>query len=61
MSKGTMMTRQKYCVLCQFRRKDDMGTWCINVRKQHITKAMETCPRLRPFDKHKAQKEPVSK
>jgi hypothetical protein len=55
--KQGMITRQKYCVLCEHRYKGEhTGTICMNQLYKPITEAMKVCKLLKPFDLHKAQK-----
>lgn len=58
MSKGTMLTRQKYCVLCEYRIKDkQFGTLCVHNDYKPINESMKDCALLEPFEKHRIAKE----
>jgi uncharacterized protein YlaI len=48
-----MLTRQKYCVLCEFRDRIDGKTICKNMNNDPVSYAMQACERLEPFDKLK--------
>jgi hypothetical protein len=57
MSKGTMMTAQRYCVLCVNRQKGADGkTYCVKYSRG-VQDASRGCQLLMPFVRHKEEKE----